>query len=201
MISWRQKILQQSITGVLFASASHTVSTASNLTDCKPTDYLGTMQKAVSGLQIGAQRPCQHSHCRQPMKVRAVAATEVKAGAAAKRKQLGDSDLQVSRKPNAPFVLLGSRISRRSRFVCIMRYISDDSHALQSLNVLSPKHPPFGRPPAKQSESRYAECCLGTMTWGVQNKESEAHQQLSYAVQDMGLNFFDTAEIYPVPPR
>ena len=39
------------------------------------------------------------------------------------------------------------------------------------------------------------------MTWGVQNKESEAHQQLSYVVQDMGLNFFDTAEIYPVPPR
>ncbi|CAK0734225.1 hypothetical protein CVIRNUC_000401 [Coccomyxa viridis] len=38
------------------------------------------------------------------------------------------------------------------------------------------------------------------MTWGVQNKESEAHQQLSYAVQDIGLNFFDTAEIYPVPP-
>ena len=39
------------------------------------------------------------------------------------------------------------------------------------------------------------------MTWGVQNKESEAHQQLSYALQDMGLNFIDTAEIYPVPPR
>ena len=39
------------------------------------------------------------------------------------------------------------------------------------------------------------------MTWGVQNTEKEAHEQLSYAVGDMDLNFFDTAEIYPVPPR
>ena len=47
----------------------------------------------------------------------------------------------------------------------------------------------------------HAECCLGTMTWGVQNTEGDAHKQLSYALQDMGLNFMDTAEIYPVPPR
>ena len=39
------------------------------------------------------------------------------------------------------------------------------------------------------------------MTWGVQNTENDAHKQLSYALQDMGLNFMDTAEIYPVPPR
>lgn len=39
------------------------------------------------------------------------------------------------------------------------------------------------------------------MTWGVQNEESEAHEQLNYALNDMGLNFMDTAEIYPVPPR
>eukprot|EP00191_Tetraselmis_sp_GSL018_P001177 CAMPEP_0177611948 /NCGR_PEP_ID=MMETSP0419_2-20121207/20875_1 /TAXON_ID=582737 /ORGANISM="Tetraselmis sp., Strain GSL018" /LENGTH=332 /DNA_ID=CAMNT_0019107935 /DNA_START=252 /DNA_END=1250 /DNA_ORIENTATION=- len=37
------------------------------------------------------------------------------------------------------------------------------------------------------------------MTWGVQNTEDEAHQQLSFA-KDMGINFLDTAEIYPVPP-
>lgn len=46
-----------------------------------------------------------------------------------------------------------------------------------------------------------AECCLGTMTWGRQNEEGEAHEQLSYAVNDSGINFIDTAEIYPVPPR
>lgn len=40
--------------------------------------------------------------------------------------------------------------------------------------------------------------CLGTMTWGQQNTEQEAHEQLDYAV-DCGVNFIDTAEIYSVP--
>ncbi|OUS45712.1 NADP-dependent oxidoreductase domain-containing protein [Ostreococcus tauri] len=43
------------------------------------------------------------------------------------------------------------------------------------------------------------EVCLGTMTWGVQNTESEAHEQLDYAVKTRGVNFIDTAEMYPVP--
>ncbi|HJP98724.1 MAG TPA: aldo/keto reductase [Rhodanobacteraceae bacterium] len=42
--------------------------------------------------------------------------------------------------------------------------------------------------------------CLGTMTWGEQNSEKEAHEQLAYAV-DQGINFIDTAEMYPVPPN
>jgi len=42
--------------------------------------------------------------------------------------------------------------------------------------------------------------CLGTMTWGQQNTESEAHEQMDYAL-DHGVNFFDTAEMYPVPNR
>merc|ERR1719409_1944145 len=41
--------------------------------------------------------------------------------------------------------------------------------------------------------------CLGTMTWGVQNTEEEAHAQLDYAVKQRGINFIDTAEMYPVP--
>lgn len=41
--------------------------------------------------------------------------------------------------------------------------------------------------------------CLGTMTWGQQNSESEAHEQMDYALTQ-GVNFFDTAEMYPVPP-
>jgi len=41
--------------------------------------------------------------------------------------------------------------------------------------------------------------CLGTMTWGQQNTEAEAHAQLDYAL-DRGINFIDTAEMYPVPP-
>ena len=42
--------------------------------------------------------------------------------------------------------------------------------------------------------------CLGTMTWGEQNDQRDAHQQLDYA-RDAGINFIDTAEMYPVPPR
>jgi len=42
--------------------------------------------------------------------------------------------------------------------------------------------------------------CLGTMTFGQQNSEQEAHQQLDYALE-RGINFIDTAEMYPVPPR
>ena len=41
--------------------------------------------------------------------------------------------------------------------------------------------------------------CLGTMTWGVQNTEQDAHAQLDYAVKERGVNFIDTAEMYPVP--
>ena len=40
--------------------------------------------------------------------------------------------------------------------------------------------------------------CLGTMTWGRQNSESEAFEQMDYSL-DQGVNFFDTAELYPVP--
>jgi len=40
--------------------------------------------------------------------------------------------------------------------------------------------------------------CLGTMTWGRQNTEAEGHEQMDYAVEQ-GINFFDTAELYPIP--
>ena len=42
--------------------------------------------------------------------------------------------------------------------------------------------------------------CLGTMTWGEQNTEAQAHEQLEHAVAS-GINFIDTAEMYPVPPK
>ncbi len=40
---------------------------------------------------------------------------------------------------------------------------------------------------------------LGTMTWGEQNTEQEGHEQMDYAL-DQGVNLFDVAEMYPVPP-
>ena len=42
--------------------------------------------------------------------------------------------------------------------------------------------------------------CLGTMTWGQQNSESEGHAQLDLAV-GRGINFIDTAEMYSIPPK
>lgn len=42
--------------------------------------------------------------------------------------------------------------------------------------------------------------CLGTMTWGSQNTEAEGHEQMDYAA-GQGVNFFDTAELYPTTPQ
>ncbi|MDN3665281.1 aldo/keto reductase [Algibacter miyuki] len=45
---------------------------------------------------------------------------------------------------------------------------------------------------------KVSKICLGSMTWGNQNTESEGHAQLDYALEQ-GVNFIDTAELYPVP--
>ena len=50
------------------------------------------------------------------------------------------------------------------------------------------------------TELNVSEVCLGTMTWGEQNSEADGHAQLDYAVAQ-GINFIDTAEMYPVPPN
>ncbi|MCR9228693.1 MAG: aldo/keto reductase [Flavobacteriaceae bacterium] len=50
------------------------------------------------------------------------------------------------------------------------------------------------------TDIRISKICLGTMTWGRQNNEDVAHQQMDYAL-DEGVNFFDTAELYPVPAK
>ncbi len=42
--------------------------------------------------------------------------------------------------------------------------------------------------------------CLGTMTWGTQNSEKDAFEQMDYSIGE-GVNFFDTAELYSVPPN
>lgn len=50
------------------------------------------------------------------------------------------------------------------------------------------------------SDLLVSEVCLGTMTFGEQNTEAEAHQQLDFSLAH-GINFIDTAEMYPVMPR
>lgn len=51
-----------------------------------------------------------------------------------------------------------------------------------------------------RSDLKVSALCLGSMTWGEQNSEAEAFAQLDRA-RAAGINFLDTAEMYPVPPR
>jgi aryl-alcohol dehydrogenase-like predicted oxidoreductase len=51
-----------------------------------------------------------------------------------------------------------------------------------------------------RTDIKVTSICLGTMTWGEQNTEKEAHEQLDYSL-DRGINFIDTAEMYPVPGK
>jgi aryl-alcohol dehydrogenase-like predicted oxidoreductase len=51
-----------------------------------------------------------------------------------------------------------------------------------------------------QSDLKVSRVCLGTMTFGTQNSEADAHQQLDFALAQ-GINFVDTAEMYSVPPN
>ncbi|MCL4133376.1 UNVERIFIED_CONTAM: hypothetical protein GTU68_000907 [Idotea baltica] len=48
------------------------------------------------------------------------------------------------------------------------------------------------------TDIKVSKICLGTMTWGEQNTEAEGHEQMDYALEK-GVNFFDVAELYPVP--
>jgi aryl-alcohol dehydrogenase-like predicted oxidoreductase len=50
-----------------------------------------------------------------------------------------------------------------------------------------------------KSDIQVSEICLGSMTWGTQNTEAEGHAQIEFAL-DHGVNFIDTAELYPVNP-
>ena len=51
-----------------------------------------------------------------------------------------------------------------------------------------------------KTQLKVSKICLGTMTFGQQNTEAEAHEQMDYALEN-GINFFDTAELYAVPAR
>lgn len=59
-------------------------------------------------------------------------------------------------------------------------------------------HPAMKTNKLGSSDILVSEICLGTMTWGMQNTEEEGHEQLDYALS-RGVNFIDTAEVYPVP--
>ncbi len=50
------------------------------------------------------------------------------------------------------------------------------------------------------SNQQVSRVCLGTMTWGTQNSQQDANQQIDYALSQ-GVNFIDTAEMYSIPPN
>ncbi len=50
------------------------------------------------------------------------------------------------------------------------------------------------------TDIKVSKICLGTMTWGEQNTPDQAFEQLDYAVET-GVNFIDSAELYPIPPK
>lgn len=85
-----------------------------------------------------------------------------------------------------------SNVNIRSRRVAVRAEVSS-----------ADKSAPVGKPGELRrlgdSDLMVSEICLGSMTWGKQNTEAEAHEQLNYAIGDSGVNFIDTAEMYPVP--
>ncbi|KAJ1446757.1 NADP-dependent oxidoreductase domain-containing protein [Pelagophyceae sp. CCMP2097] len=81
----------------------------------------------------------------------------------------------------------------------LLAYVS----AVQALAPLMPMAPQLSTEMKKvqlgSSDLFVSEVCLGTMTWGKQNTLEEGVLQLNEAVDSMGINFIDTAEMYPVP--
>ena len=51
-----------------------------------------------------------------------------------------------------------------------------------------------------QTDLKVSEICLGSMTWGEQNTQTQACEQMDYSLEH-GINFFDTAELYSIPPK
>ena len=54
--------------------------------------------------------------------------------------------------------------------------------------------------PLGQTDLKVSLICLGTMTWGQQNTQADGFAQMDYALEH-GINFFDTAELYSIPPK
>lgn len=115
------------------------------------------MHSSIAGLQITAPVRCQSAQHRRPVRVQAAAATEIKAGAAAKRKQLGDSDLQVSREHQMPLPCgnaLYHHIAHRT--ILPARVLTSGIFTRRML----PRDNDMGRPKYRKRCAQTAELCI-----------------------------------------
>ncbi|KAK4529396.1 hypothetical protein CCYA_CCYA01G0253 [Cyanidiococcus yangmingshanensis] len=104
-----------------------------------------------------------------------------------------------------PDIGVSCRRERRSETLFSMssQKLSAPEVAVAGQNVSTHGLVPFvgGYRQLGNSDLRVTTCTLGTMTWGEQNSEQEAHAQLDYAIREAGINIIDCAENYPVPLR
>lgn len=70
----------------------------------------------------------------------------------------------------------------------------------RAMSVSTASKPALATRTLGSSKLLVTEACLGTMTWGVQNSEEEAHAQLDYAIKERGVNFVDTVSARPPRP-
>ena len=73
------------------------------------------------------------------------------------------------------------------------------SHFMKSIKMKMSTSPAMDYIPLGSSDMMVSKVCLGTMTWGQQNTMAEGIEQMNIAFDEYGINFMDTAEMYPVP--
>lgn len=85
-------------------------------------------------------------------------------------------------------------------FPCITAFHAIPSHH-NARRMIAMNNLEIGKTKLGNSNLLVSDICLGTMTWGQQNTEEEGIEQLNLAFKDYGINFLDTAEMYPVPTK
>lgn len=91
--------------------------------------------------------------------------------------------------------------SFKSEFYSRYRYCNRNTHRKMMSFKSHKSENVIDRIKLGSSDLEISKICLGTMTWGQQNTESEGIEQLNSAFNDYGINFLDTAEMYPIPTK
>lgn len=99
----------------------------------------------------------------------------------------------------SPFLMSALLFSKASGLNMVQpktRYLSQLSAKLRMSSTPTMDYANLG-----SSDMKVSKVCLGTMTWGQQNTMAEGIEQLDVAFNEYGINFLDTAEMYPVPTK